>query len=58
MLQQLNFYFIADTDSPLFHNIVLHKKLRTILATYGPKNVAKPQKSLIFQYWSGMMLDE
>jgi hypothetical protein len=48
MLQQLNFYFIADTDSPLLHNILLHKKLRTMLATCGPKNFAKPQKILDF----------
>jgi len=48
MLQQLNFYSIADTDSPLLHNILLHKKLRTMLATCGPKNFAKPQKILDF----------
>jgi len=48
MLQQFNFYFVADTDLPLSRNILLHKRLHAMPTAYGPKTFAKSQKILDF----------
>jgi hypothetical protein len=64
-LRRLKFYFACKDNSVLLPNVLSKKKLCKISTSLSPKNFAKwlinprkNKKSLIFQYWSGMMLNE